>query len=174
MNEPHCIRTGMCCQRIPLPVSPRQLRESYEEWLRRRTDGGAMKIQMNAATANLEWGTVYQDIHLIYPMLKDRCLGKVILPAATKAEREAEEQPKRTYSYIYGPCRFFERDSFDAGGKRKLGRCAIVDHQPEMCRSYPNGNAGTFRGCGHNINRPEDGLTFDYFAKLEPLSPEER
>ena len=29
-----CIRTGMCCQRIPLPVSPRQLREAYQHWLR--------------------------------------------------------------------------------------------------------------------------------------------
>jgi hypothetical protein len=67
------------------------------------------------------------------------------------------------YSYVYGPCRFFERAQIIDG--RLAGGCAINDIKPWMC---------SFRGCGFNRGRPEIGLTFDDFAKLEPLDETEK
>ena len=45
-----CIRTGMCCQRIPIGASPATLRK---------------------------WATYDEQANLIYDMIGDRCLGKI-------------------------------------------------------------------------------------------------
>lgn len=178
-----CIRTGMCCQRLPIKVSPRQMREAFEEWQRRGQ--GFTPLTMIDNPHNAGYRPVYRDIWLIYPMLKGRCLGKIHMPNPNKAEREkppAELTPTNNplvgredraieWSYIYGPCRFFERTQVIDG--RLVGGCSIHDMKPDMCSSYPNGNSGTFRGCGYNAGT-ENGVTFDEIAKLEPLTEDEK
>ena len=146
-----CCRTGVCCTRIPIPVSPRRLRESYENWLR---SGKTAILRSGAARTE----TIYTDIGLIYPMLRERCLGKAAL-------WEGET------SYIYGPCRFFE---WGESGATLVGKCVMHDHKPEMCSSYPNGGAGTFKGCGYNAD-PEYGFTVaEITARLRSLDDDEK
>jgi Fe-S-cluster containining protein len=79
LSQPGCIRTGMCCQRIPLPVSPRKMRESYENWLEWRAGETIyLKMQMSPIERNaFKSDHFHKDIELIYPMLMGRCLGKI-------------------------------------------------------------------------------------------------
>lgn len=166
-----CLRTGMCCQRIPLRASPRELRESYEAWLRHH-DRERIEFLRRVQAQDSPRLKFYSEIHLVYPMLKDRCLGKIRLPELEPKKEKLALVNEAGYSYIYGPCRFFER--FEIIDGRLIGGCAINDIKPWMCSSYPNGGWGTFRGCGYNRSRPEIGLTFDDFAKLEPLTEQEK
>lgn len=170
-----CIRTGMCCQRIPIPVSPRQLREAYEEFHRRLVSNNYDAAFEMTGRHDARYPQCYRDIELIYPMLKDRCLGKITLAGANKQEVMIKSaiglEPPDWHSYVYGPCRFFERTQIIDG--RMVGGCSINEIKPWMCSSYPNGGTATFRGCGYNAGT-ENGLTFDAFAKLEPLTEDEK
>ena len=82
-----CIRTGMCCQKLPLPASPRELREAYDLWSKNKTDTATLGM-----AARKEHPSIYTDIHLIYPMLKDRCLGKFHMPEIDPEERKRIKQ----------------------------------------------------------------------------------
>jgi len=203
-DKPHCIRTGMCCQRLMLPKSPRQLRESYEMMRLLRSDKDAVFLDRSADIPpfKLKMGTpIYRDIELIYPMLAGRCQGKVKLEhrsdAIVIADDGSEVRPKdpddalvideETFEdlederkahdvfYVYGPCRFF-----DAGNPSSLvisetrHGCSIHDHKPWMCSSYPNNRAGWFRGCGYNAGKPNAGIAFAAFNTLLPLDEEEK
>lgn len=169
LKLPGCVRTGQCCTRIPIPVSPRQLRESYEEWAKsvKRGEREHHAIHMDGGSRHKEvYQAIYSDIDLVYPMLKDRCLGKidmhavgvhehieyehvgkkkyhletgVLYPRDELEDYEVEEKRSEEWRYVYGPCRFFERVEISSDGKRMLGGCSIYDIRPRMCSSYPDG-----------------------------------
>lgn len=163
-----CDRTGMCCIRVPIPISPRKLRESYESW--KHIYMNKIEVISSLTMGMYEHPTfqqrVYSDINLIYPMLVGRCLGKTKNPFK-KHEKDTVDFNKE-YFYIYGPCKNFQ---FDKSG---LATCTIQDHKPWMCSSYPNGGNGTFRGCGFNFD-VNYGVTIADLSmnKLEPLDPSE-
>ena len=145
-----CDRQGTCCMRIPLPVSPRQLRESYLEFRARLSDPKATPLAMGKPIGGTN---THRDIDIIYPMLVGRCLGKKVMSGATM--------------YIYGPCRNF---SMNGEG---LGECAIHETKPWMCSSYPNGGTGTFKGCGFKPD-PEEGFSMMDFINLLSLDEVEK
>jgi Fe-S-cluster containining protein len=119
----HCKRTGQCCKIIPIPISPRQLREDYKKYIKGQD-------------------YLHANIEIIYPMLKNRCLGKRVMFKS------------KQLLYLYGPCKNYE----EING---LPTCRIQNNKPWMCSSYPNGGHGTFKGCGFNLalNEPEYGYT---------------
>jgi Fe-S-cluster containining protein len=147
-REPACLRTGQCCRTIPIHLSPRQLREAYRGWR-----DGTLPPQKPPI----------EDIHLLFPMLGDRCLGKKVAVL---------EDGSRSFIYLYGPCRNLIEGPVPA--------CGIHEDKPAMCRRYPyydgtrSANPGYMRGCGFNLD-PQAGLTADeHRSALEPLTADER
>lgn len=166
MAERGCIRTGQCCQLLGIHVSPRRLRESYAAWVRGDYDDPEKAKEQGL-------GSLPGDIHLLYPMLAGRCVGK----------RDTSADPERpAWHYYYGPCRMLD---FVLEGGVPVPTCAIHDNKPYMCRGYPfyadkshlsdegNPNPGFARGCGYNED-PEHGTTEALMrGSLQDLDPEE-
>jgi len=105
---------GECCEDIGLPVSPVELKESYKAWVVQSY--GRIKTSMSL---NGKPDLIFQDIHLMYPMLK-----------FLKVNKTHPESGKRRGSKVYHyTCIHFDKN------KRK---CGIYDIRPQMCRSYPD------------------------------------
>lgn len=126
--------SGHCCEQFSLPIGPEELEANYRRWL---TDGEP--IGMN----NQHPRTYYQDIHLIYPMVRylgfhDRDPPKV--------------NPTNVGAVHWYTCKHFDPKSRD---------CTIYDIRPQMCRSYPGSAGCNYAECTwHEV-------------KQKPLTPEE-
>lgn len=103
--------TGACCLDIGLRVSPEEMKESYEAWLK--------KPNLVMANGNKN-STIWHEIWLIYPMLKFLRKDKI------HPEFPWQKQLETIYHY---ECKHFDK-------KKKI--CTIYDSRPDMCSSYPN------------------------------------
>lgn len=120
--------TGHCCQKFTIPLSPQELREAYDRWL--RTQNG-YPVPMNG---HVDDGKLYQDIHLIAPMVVH--LG------------EFKTTPIRQVNplVVLGKNRgghYYRCKHFDSKEKK----CTIYETRPHMCRSYPNGKTCNYAAC---------------------------
>lgn len=131
-----CHRCGHCCERVSIPYSPRELRERFEA----------------DQPYSVEEGTERRDIRVIYPMLKDKCQGKL-----QWGEKGDEDYSVR---FVYGPCANLSYEEKDG---RRLAKCALhgKDEKPYMCSGYPfyggfvpynEPNPGYIPGCGYNLD----------------------
>ena len=130
-GERKCNRQGCCCERVLIPHSPRKLRKSFEAWNKGTKDE-----------------TRLVDIHLIFPMLAGRCLGRM-----------------GNGNYVYGPCKHLR-----PAENGETATCTIHDHRPQLCSGYPRydnpvevrmgggESPGYMRGCGYNGD-PNHGFT---------------
>ena len=57
-----CLRCGQCCRDLSIPPSPKELRDSYLQWLHH--DDEKLLKKLGAKDAHR-----YEEIYLIYPML---------------------------------------------------------------------------------------------------------
>jgi len=111
---------GECCEDIGLKVSPQELETSYYLWLSAEKYGKSDEISKSIITFDIKRIGIFQDIHLIYPMLK------FIKKDYSHPEQPKKESEKIIYHYT---CRFFDK---------KKRECAIYNIRPNMCRTYPN------------------------------------
>lgn len=189
----HCMRQGVCCTRIMLPVSPRDLRESYNAWIRQYKERGSVALKMTASEpgSKMRAEHLYGEIELLYPMLAGRCLGKMWLthtgdegvrqmhrgpkPSPMLGNRERAKQNEQL-RYVYGPCKHFAWKTTDT---KLHGVCTIHDIRPNMCRDYPHysnplgPNMGMWKGCGYNVDADYGLSEADFKEPLEQLEDNE-
>lgn len=187
-----CQQQGVCCTRIMLSQSPRQMREAYNGWINLTKEGSARRLKMTAMPSDKHGAEhLYNEIELIYPMLAGRCLGKMYLswsgkgdlhrvhrvpkPAVREeliigAKARAKHAVRSTEPrFVYGPCKHF---AWKATANAIHGECTIHAIRPNMCRDYPNygspmgRNMGMFKNCGYNVDA-DYGLSMEDFR--EPL-----
>jgi Fe-S-cluster containining protein len=109
------MRSGKCCEDFFLPIKPEELEASYRRWLANKT----IPLLKNEESNTLHSSTpVYQDIHLIYPMVRFLRYDK---------------EKGNHYRCVH----------HDA----KSGNCGIYEIRPDMCRLYPYGGVCTYEGC---------------------------
>lgn len=191
-----CQRQGVCCTRIMLPQSPRQMRESYNAWVNLTKEGQQRPLHMTVSPLGDKHALaahLYGEIELIYPMLAGRCLGKMYLgwsgeddikrmhrvpkPAARDklvigADARADMEPR----FVYGPCKHF---AWKATTNSLRGECTIHAIRPGMCRNYPNygtpmgRNMGMWQGCGYNVDADYGLSEADFKEPLEQLEDNE-
>jgi len=115
---------GECCMDIGLYVSPKELEISYIFWLSREKYGNKdfdiSKSMHNDRFSNIKNIKLYNDIHLLYPMLE----------FLKEDNYHPEEPTKKLKETIYHySCKHFDR----------LTRlCTIYNIRPLMCRTYPD------------------------------------
>lgn len=121
--------SGHCCEDIGLDVSPEDMRASYMRWLESQgRECRGPEIGMNAERIKMRRDTtpLYQDIHLIYPMLR-------FLRQDTIHPDGGREVGRPIYHYT---C-----NHYDAA----KGRCGIYAIRPVMCSSFGANSSG----CGY-------------------------
>jgi len=107
---------GACCVDIGLSWSPEQLRNGYENFLKR---DGFESIQAGDQPDKM-FDKYPQDIHLLFPMLK----------FIKSNHRHPEGANKKTENKIYHySCKHFDH-------KKRI--CTIYEYRPKMCRTYPD------------------------------------
>ena len=123
--------TGHCCTALTVPFSPEQLRAAYERW----NKGGHEPIRMaGIAPADTK---LYQDIHLIAPMLTHLGFFKKA-PVRQVNPNDDDVLGKSSDGAHYYACKHFDR-------KQKV--CTIYEIRPAMCREYPYGKPCNYAGC---------------------------
>ncbi len=150
---PACLRTGRCCTRIPIPLSPRQLREGYQAW----RDSTPKMIE-------------YEDIYLIYPMLAGRCLGR-----DPRTGRYIYGPCGNLTTEMVGDLRV----AGCAIHANKPRMCSgypnySMTKQVRMGDHVPQDNPGTMRGCGFNEDPAAGKSPAEMESGLVPLTEEER
>lgn len=114
---------GICCKNLGLVnISPQTLEISYRNFLNPPIGNGMGmdKVSQSAPT--------YQDIWLIYPMLR-------FLYADKKHPNGDVEIEHIVYHYS---CVHLDP---------KTGKCSIYEIRPRMCMSFPDGLVCRYEGC---------------------------
>ena len=104
---------GKCCKNIGLRISPDNLKNSYMRFLNKGNNGN---LSMNKE--GMHYPEVYQDIHLIYPMLE------FLFSDNTHPDGDVETE----YTVFHYKCKLHDS---------KTGLCTINDIKPSMCLDYP-------------------------------------
>ena len=129
--------TGHCCEAFYLPVSPDELRLSYEEWMRREEPGSELSREVptghTEVSARALYGQVARDIHLIFPMV--RHIGYLTAAAAGAPHVNQVDPGRKGHWYT---CAHYDREA---------QRCGIYAHRPRMCREYPYGQRCAYEAC---------------------------
>jgi Fe-S-cluster containining protein len=148
-----CLRTGFCCENVPLQLSPKQLRESYDGWFK-----------------NAEGVKVFKEIFLIFPMLRPKGVYEGPGPSGVQ-----------TKAYLYR-CVHFSRDKSGRGRceiyDHRPMMCKGYPDYPGLSEDVradapkPVSAGAWYKGCGF---RP-DGTGVDpksMVSCLKPIPPEE-
>lgn len=114
---------GECCEDIGVRLSPEEIKASYFYWLSKEKNAGSYKLSKSTSLLLDSNHKIYEDIHLIYPML-----------VFVKKDYYHPENPtKKSKDAVYHyTCKHFNTEN---------RKCSIYDIRPAMCRSYPDGKA---------------------------------
>ena len=130
--------SGHCCRDIGLALSPEELRASYMRFV--ESQGGHLdrhQISAGKMPRNHLGGrsstTVYEDIHLIYPMLTFTHQDAVH-PDVPEEEVKLFGSGKRESLVYHYTCKHFDG-----------ANCTIYDIRPRMCSGF----AADAQGCGY-------------------------
>lgn len=114
---------GFCCDDIGLSVAPHDLQNAYHGW---KSFNGKEKRDKFMSLGEHKI-TVYNDIHLTYPMLVFSHQDEI------HPDGEIKYQERENTIYHYS-CKHHNK---------KTGDCDIYEERPIMCRSFPdNGFCG--------------------------------
>jgi Fe-S-cluster containining protein len=130
---------GKCCKNIGLSVSPSEMQASYQQFVENMKNRGVgtepLFNYVEPIGTGLKGHTpqaskVFQDIHLIYPMLE-------FLYSDHVHPNGNVETPNTVYHYR---CRHSDD---------KLKKCAIYEIRPRMCVTFPivDGTHCKYTGC---------------------------
>lgn len=129
--------TGHCCKNIGLPVSPEEMKDSYNAWIKRSGNESFSKAVLSMSKKET-YLKVYSEIHLVYPMLT-YLRKSTTHPDGGKQGKGNGEKPT-VYHY---KCKHLINS-----------KCSIYEDRPEMCRSH----ARESMGCGYTQCKWDDAV----------------
>ncbi len=146
--------TGHCCTALWFPFGPEQLLDAYERW----KASGSKPIYKCGIEPNRESMTVYQDIHLVAPMLT--YLGFLKKPPCKMVNPTNDDLLGKRKGAHYYSCKHFDH-------KKKI--CTIYEIRPQMCRGYPYGKKCNYTGCTWKSHKAKKETRGELARRLREL-----
>ena len=119
---------GKCCENFALLISPVDLYVSYKCSIEQKQN---KRILLNPSSKNLlrDEYTIWQDIHLTYPMVEFLYADHVHPNGNTVHE---------DIIWYHYRCRHHNKET---------GKCMIYEIRPKMCITFPEGEPCKYEGC---------------------------
>lgn len=134
--------TGHCCRNFFLPLTPEELKESYD---------AALDFKLGRDIGNKQ---IIQDIETIYPMV-------IFLGLVDRESLDGEFPPQGEKLPIQS-----KQNRYTCKNLQPNGDCGIYETRPVMCSEFPYDRPCEFKSCTWDKWKPKSALPI--LTSVEP------